>query len=140
LKNRVKNALEKNCDVLIIFDADSDYQETKSCIEKTIKKSEVRIFLFPDDSSKGRIENLLEKIINPRYEHIFKCFESYKKCLGDKYKHPDDKAKIYAYKDAHGLIEKQKKQDENPFTREEYWDFENDALQPLKHFLKRNLS
>lgn len=73
------------------------------------------------------MENLLER--------IFECFEGYKQCVSEcmsEYKLPDMKAKIYAYKEALGIIQ------ENTFDLR-YWDFENSALEPLKNFLTQNL-
>jgi len=91
------------------------------------------------NQSPGKIEHLLKEIIIPEHEEIFDCFEGYKKCLKEKtgpYQLPDIKGKIYSYKEALGLMKKEKKDRFMP----EYWDFQNSFLVPLKKFLLKNLS
>lgn len=130
----IEDASNRGSNVLIIFDADLDYQKSRANIEHTLKGLGVSIFLFPDDSSSGTLENLLEKIINSEHEIIFACFEEYKQCISKRlseYELPGMKAKIYAYKQVLGILEA-------PFDPR-YWDFENTALAPLKRFLERNL-
>lgn len=77
----IEDALNRGSKVLIIFDADLDYQKSRANIENTLKGLGVSIFLFPDDNSSGTLENLLEKIINSEHERIFACFEEYKQCI-----------------------------------------------------------
>lgn len=140
-----KKLYEEEARVLIIFDADDDYGETKSETKRTIQdkvqvnseNSYLDFFLFPNNQDSGNLEDLLEKIIKPEHKGVFDCFEAYKQCLterGTSYFHPDKKAKIYAYKEALGAMEKDKK---HHFSQE-YWDFRNRYLDPLKHFLSRN--
>ena len=131
----IEDALDRGSQVLIIFDADSDCESTKTDIEHTLERLEgFKIFLFPDDNSNGAVEDLLEKIISSEHERIFECFEEYKQCIGkcmSEYEPPGMKAKIYAYKQVLGIRE-------DPFDPR-YWDFENTALEPLKSFLNQNL-
>ena len=134
----VESALDREEKVLIIFDADlekpktkSPYENTKNYIENELKGLEgFKTFLFPDDNSTGAVENLLERIISSEHERIFECFEKYKQCISA-YELPGIKAKIYAYKQALGILE-------NSFCPH-YWDFENTALEPLRNFLEQNL-
>ena len=135
VKNDIEEHLHTGSKVLIIFDANSNYQQTLSGIKNILDRSDDNIFLFPNNRDNGNIEDLLLKIIKSHHEGIFECFEAYKRCLGDKsrqYKTPDKKAKIFAYKEALHL-DKSKK----PFSPQ-YWDFENGALQALKDFLANN--
>ena len=130
----IEDALNRGAKVLIIFDADLDYQKSRFNIENTLKGLDVNIFLFPDGNSSGTLENLLEKIIKSEHERIFECFEEYKQCIGEymsEYEPPGIKAKIYAYKQVLGILE-------YPFDPR-YWNFENAALEPLKNFLEQNL-
>ena len=138
-RNDIENALDKGEKVLVIFDADlknpktkSPYENAKTYIENELEGLEgFRIFLFPDDKSTGAVEDLLEKIINSEHERIFECFAEYKQCISE-YNLPNMKAKIYAYREALDIIEK------NTFDSR-HWDFENTALEPLKSFLNQNL-
>ena len=135
IRIEIERALNRKAKVLIIFDADSDYESTKIDIMNKLEGLEgFNIFLFPDDSSSGTVENLLEIIINPEHERISECFEEYKQCISkcmSEYELPSMKAKIYAYKQVLGILE-------DPFDPR-YWDFENTALEPLKSFLQQNL-
>lgn len=139
IRNEIENALDRDSKVLIIFDADLDYEGTKTGIKDRLKGlTGFEIFLFPDDSITGAVEDLLEKIINSEYKRIFECFEKYKQCISKfmneyeyKYKLPDKKAKIYAYKQVLDIRK-------DPFEPR-YWDFESTALEPLKSFLEQNL-
>ena len=135
IRIEIERALKRRSKILIIFDADSDYESTKTDIVNKLKGLEgFKLFLFPDDGSSGTVENLLEKIISPEHRKIFECFEEYKRCISkcmSEYELPSMKAKIYAYKQVLGIFEA-------PFDTH-YWDFENTALEPLKSFLKQNL-
>lgn len=135
IKNEIENALDRGSKVLIIFDADSDYEKTKTDIKNRLKEQEgFEIFLFPNDSRTGTVEDLLEEIIHSEYEGIFACFEEYKQCISEcmsEYELPSKKAKIYAYKQVLGILE-------DPFDPR-YWNFESTALTPLKSFLEQNL-
>ena len=131
IKNEIENALDIGSKVLILFDANSDYESAKTDIVNKLEGLEgFKIFLFPDDNSNGTVENLLEKIIRSEHERIFECFEKYKQCMSE-YELPGMKAKIYAYKQALGIFE-------DPFDPR-YWDFDNTELEPLKSFLMQNL-
>lgn len=139
----IERELNRGTRVLVVFDADSDYGERKSEIEKLVRKqtgknsenSYLDFFLFPNDKDSGNLENLLEKIIKPEHRSVFDCFEAYKKCLKEQnYMSPDKKAKIYAYKEALGAIKRGKDYHFSP----KYWEFENGSLDPLKRFLSRN--
>ena len=133
--NEIKNALDRGLKVLIIFDADLDYEISKTDIVNRLEELEgFKIFLFPNDNSTGAVEDLLGKIIRLEHERIFECFEEYKQCISkcmSEYELPSMKAKIYAYKQVLGILE-------DPFDPR-YWDFENTALEPLKSFLNQNL-
>ena len=139
----VKRELNRGARVLIVFDADSNYQKRKSEIEELVQNktgknrenSDLDFFLFPNDKDSGNLEDLLEKIIKPEYWSVFDCFEAYKECLKKQdYMSPDKKAKIYAYKEALGAIKRGKDYHFSP----EYWDFENSFLDPLRRFLSGN--
>ena len=119
--------------IIIVFDAN---ENTKEEISSKLRGLKYKLFLFPDNSSEGNIEDLLEKIILPNKQDIFECFEAYKKCLTEKnkdYQLPDKKAKIYSYKEALGA-----KHGEEQF-KPEHWNFDSPALDPLKNFLLENL-
>lgn len=78
-------------------------------------------------------------------------FENYETCLGlnqdgegkSLYNIPDQKTKMMAYIYAHKMSNKKFEDLKNKFNwqfeNQEYWDLENEYLEPLKQFLKDNL-
>ena len=137
---KMQEHLNDGVKVLLIFDANSNFRKRRKSIEKIINMKindqNLPLFLFPNNKSRGALENLLEQIIWRKHAGIFECFENYEKCLQDKnngYILPDMKGKIYAYTEA--LDAKGKA---NQY-RSEYWDFHHSALNPLKTFLIENI-
>ena len=139
VRSNIERKLVQGSKLIIIFDANSDYKNTREEILDKLNGLEFEVFLFPDNRSDGILENLLEEIIIPEHADIFACFEDYKKCLNGKkreYITPDIKGKIYSYKEALGALNKTDKSEE---YNAEYWNFESPALDPLKKFLLKNL-
>ena len=124
---------EIEIEIIVIADAD---ENTREEVSKKLQGLEYKLFLFPDNSSNGNLEYLLEQIILPDKQDIFDCFKAYKRCLKERnkgYQLPDKKAKIYSYKEALGA------KDEEKQFKPEYWNFDSSALDPLKRFLLENL-
>ena len=134
VKEDVRLSIAKGREIIIVFDANED---TKEEVSEKLQGLKYKLFLFPDNRSKGNIEDLLEQIILSGKRDIFECFENYEKCLKEKnYPPPGKKAKIYSYKKVLGAFDE--KHEEEQF-KPEYWDFDNSALDPLKRFLLENL-
>lgn len=138
LKNRVDLA-KGNKNYFIIFDADYNYDNSKSNIEKQISqmnipKENYDIFLLPNNKDNGDIETLIEKIAI--HKEVLNCFEGYKKCItglgNDKIKLPPKKSKVFAYMQSFGFKNTIKPQE---FDLSPYVDFEDKYLEPLKNFL-----
>lgn len=136
LKNRV-NLVKEN--YLIVFDADDDYNNSKSNIENQISqmnipKENYDIFLLPNNKDNGDIETLIEKIA--LHKEVLNCFEGYKKCIteleNDKIKLPPKKSKVFAYMESFGFKNTIKPKE---FDLSPYVDFEDKYLEPLKNFL-----
>ena len=148
---KITDALREKGKVVVIFDADCDYKKSRKDIERVLNKikrdlrnegaevkdNQLGIFLISGKNSKGELEDLLEQINKCEHQSIFDCFEEYKKCVkGHGYAWPSKKGKkgkIYAYRQLLGI---EKKKDGRRFDPE-FWDFDNDALSPLKKFLKQ---
>ena len=152
------NKLIENKDLgnrnVIIFDADTPennggYAKRKAEIE-TIKKEQgvnFDLFLFPNNSSNGDFELLLENIINPEHKVLLDCFEKYEVCVKNSktnseltYKLPIRKAKIYSYIDAFPKSRRQNERFKNGdwfFDNETYWKLNDKYLDNLKHFLEQ---
>ena len=134
VKEDVRLSIAKGHEVIIVFDAN---ENTREEVSKKLQGLEYNLFLFPDNSNNGNLEDLLEQIILPNKQDIFECFENYEKCLKEKdYPLPNKKAKIYSYKLATCALKEKRKEDQ---FKPEYWNFDSSALDPLKHFLLENL-
>jgi len=137
----IQREIRKGAKVLLILDANSNCQERREHVEKILGRHSLGpnfpLFLFPDDRSNGAVEGLLEQIIMPEHESVFACFDGYKKCLNERkrnYTLPDAKAKIYAYKEAVGALQKRDDQFDS-----KYWNYDHPALDLLKDFLTKHI-
>ena len=65
--NQMKRTSADNGVNLVIFDADDDFSKKKDELVKWKEQNNVdfQLFLFPDNSSSGELEDLLELVINP---------------------------------------------------------------------------
>jgi len=152
------NKLIENRDLgiknVVIFDADTPdnnggFDTRKSEIEAIKGELNVRfdLFLFPNNSSNGDFEQLLENIINNEHKILLDCFEKYEKCIDNtqtnnvlKYKLPIRKAKIYSYVDAFPKSRKENERFKNGdwfFENENYWNLNSEHLDSLKQFLEQ---
>jgi len=134
---------------LVIFDADNNFKERKSEIIKwkEEKKLNFDLFLFPNDSDGGALEELLEKIICPKNLPIFECWDQFEKCIDSKKIEgrdkpltiPAKKTKIYGYLETllgTSKSEKEKiKERERDYKETKHWDLDSTSLSPLKTFL-----
>lgn len=138
---------------LVIFDADDNPDIYRNEIEAWKKKHSVdfELFLLPDNSSCGALEDLLEKIINPENQPIMDCWKNYETNLKkvklpwkkEQLTLPAKKTKIYAYLEVllgPSKSEKEKiKEKSRNYKNSNHWDLESIQLHPLTEFLKRNL-
>ena len=136
---------------LVIFDADDDVEKRRTELLSWKEKENLdfELFLIPNDKEAGALETLLENIINPNNEPIFKCWDKYESDLGQlKIKGrttpltvPGKKAKIYAYlsallgksDDEQKLAQTERRDYRNPL----HWNLDAEYLEPLKEFLQK---
>jgi hypothetical protein len=148
----IKNTNDNGINI-VIFDADSNFEDRKKEIEKWKHDFNLsfELFLFPNNKDKGTLENLLEEIIPERNRPILDCWEGYEKCLKSKtikgrenpLTTPAKKTKIYGYLEAllgEGKKEKVKiKEKEREYGNTGHWDLGAAYLNPLKEFLIQHL-
>lgn len=134
---------------LVIFDADNDYSARYEEINgwKLKHSLEFELFLFPNNSDIGALEDLLENIINPINQPIFDCWSGFENCINSKEIQdriipltiPAKKTKIYAYLETllgSSKSEKEKiKEVKRNYKNLLHWDLTNEYLLPLKDFL-----
>lgn len=150
------NELQKNIDKggknLVVFDADNDCESRRKELMDIRTKADFELFLLPNDSDSGAIENLLEKIINPVNQCILDCWNKYEKNLSEcviPWKVPQTpttpafKTKIYGYLEAlTGTTKEEKKkikEKERDYLDRNLWNLDSDYLNPLKKFLSDNI-
>lgn len=147
----VLNELSSNSDNgginLVFIDADDDFSKSKNVVLGNKNKFNVdfKLFLMPDNQSKGALEDLLEKIINKNNQPIFDSWQKFEnellsiKILGRPLTIPAKKTKIYAYLET--LLGKNKrdkeliKERQRDYQNKEHWDLNSEYLRPLKDFL-----
>lgn len=160
VSTKIKKRIQEGEKILIIFDADNNYEESKQNIEKQLKelfkelgveakeKENYDIFLMPNNKDKGTLEDLFEKIA--KCKDVLKCFDKYCKCIKIVQKKsmqekestevqirlPPPKTKIYAYFQALGCIIEENKGKKFKID-DRFFDLENEYLKPLKNFLKQ---
>lgn len=143
-----KTQMIKNSDSggvnLVIFDADNDFCKRKPEINKNFQGANFNLFLFPDNKSKGALEDLLENIIADVNKPIFECWKSYETCLSSKkLTVPSKKSKIYAYLGA--LLDRTNKEQDKArdinrdYSNANHWNLDAGFLEPLKEFLLENI-
>ena len=133
--------------VLVIGDANSspDGRRKKfwQSVEKITQEEKVNkdiifsLFLLPDDSRQGELENLLEDISTKK--DIYNCLGEYEDCLlkkNPKYCLLSLKDKIYAYCQAMGV---EPRDEERDYADKRLWDLDSEKLNALKDFLQSNI-
>jgi len=139
---KIRANTDKGHPVLIIFDGNSstERRRTELNAKLTLMGLDAKIFLFPNDSEPGNLDNLLQQIINKQHTGVLECFDSYVECLKGKspsYCVPDQKTKMFAFISAL-LIEKDKKkakEENREYLNREIWDPDCPNLLPLRSFL-----
>lgn len=81
--NQMKRTSADNGVNLVIFDADDDYGKKKDELVKWKEQNNVdfQLFLLPDNSSSGELEDLLELVINPENQPVMDCWKTYEDSL-----------------------------------------------------------
>lgn len=158
-KDNLQNATNKMTETelegnrnIIVFDADSPdngggFSIRKAEIEAVMRTKGVHaeIFLFPDNSSDGDFETLLEGVAQTeRHKLFFGCFNDYECCVGREYLSPNRKGKFHTYVTAQPWLSKKQREaigkGQWMFDDMRLWNLDAEILQPLKDFLNQNIS
>ena len=140
---------------LVVFDADSNCETRRRELSDWERRSKVNfeLFLFPNNSNSGDLEDLLRQIINPVNQPVMECWDKYEDSLkainlpwkdGIPLTIPAKKTRIYAYLEAllgSSRSEKEKiKEAKRDYLNKNHWDLNAQALHNLIDFLESNLS
>lgn len=155
----VVNELRKNSDKggvnLVIFDGDNNPTQRRLELGNNGKENKVsfRLFLLPDNSHPGALEELLIAVMNPVNKPVNDCWKRYENDLGKQsipWKNPPSptipakKTQIYAYLEALlGETRQEKKlikEAERNYQNQNHWDLSTKGLEALCLFLKNNLT
>lgn len=138
---------------IVIFDADSPQNEgglSKRRIEllkqKEFYEIEFELFLWPNNHADGDFETLLLNLTQPKHHGLIDCYRRYEKGIKKlnkkrvRYMTQGRKGCIYNY-----IASMKKSRTENErfkqgcwnFNNPEYWNLENEHVQPLARFLEQ---
>lgn len=144
---------------LVVFDADTtkndggfDKRRKELLSRRDQLGMDFDLFLWPDNSSDGDVEVLMERIARrDLYPQVFDCFEKYERCIstcknenGEPfYAVPNLKNKLHTYFTSLPISKTKKDKFGHGawlWEDENIWNLNSDALTPIKSFLSRYLS
>ncbi len=141
LNASIKQNTEDGKTNILILDADVNIESRRKEVVDDFQKYNIpiKLFLFPNDSHNGALENMLCEIATKK--DILACFDKYEECIKG-HEVPVIKSKVFAYLDAL-LPSKNKKNDKLDLIQEknrnyrnaEHWDLKHEYLNTLKEFL-----
>ena len=151
--NLMKRTSDEGGVNLVIFDGDNDIESRRMQLLDWKKANNVdfELFLLPDNTRNGELEDLLVQIINPANQPVMRCWDDYESSLKQvilPWKSggltlPAKKTRIYAYLEAllgSSRSEKDKiKEINRDYLNKDFWNLDADALSALIHFLKMSL-
>ena len=136
-----QNSVDDEKISILILDADNNFKQRQDNVLEDFRNFNISVslFLFPNNSSNGNIEDLLSNIAVDR--KLMDCFLEYEKCVKAYPKKLND-SRIYSYLDML-LIENYKdgkgrdlrREEFRNYKNEEHWNLQHEFLQPLKEFL-----
>lgn len=126
---------------LVFFDADGDAEQRRTQLLKTSKELGItfELFLFPNNTDSGIVENLFLEIILPKFHSIFNCFDNYSQCISDadeNYFLPNLKSKFFSFTESTG--QKTHLKDIN-FANSNFYDLNHKSLDQLFEFIEHNV-
>ncbi len=127
----------------IIIDANAEVDkrraEAEGFIQDLVGQHQLRIaprlFLLPNDSDPGCLEDLLEGIAPAHRQHVYQCLDAYTACVRREqpsFEGPTAKGRVYAYCDA---LSTPAKPEERDYADGNCWDLNAECLSPLTEFL-----
>lgn len=134
--NNIQKYIDNNYKLVVIFDADNNFEEAKNNIKTNLNIDDNNIFLFPNNNSLGTLEDILSNIAV--IKDIINCFDKYTNCIDSipKTITPAKKSKIYAYLESIKSYDKKTiTEDKRDYTNNNIWDLNDEYLNPLKQFL-----
>lgn len=140
MQPQLRRSSDKGNRLGLIMDANSDFQKQRDKLKRIIGDLGVsidKIFLLPDDAHPGCLETLLQEVAVEPHREIYNYFKTYEECLrfrSDDHRLPGEKARVYAYCSALGIMTQPRQRD---YCDTNYWNPDNaTVLEPLKQFLQ----
>lgn len=133
----------------IIFDADPNPDERRNELQNILRggssPSSASIFLIPNDSDTGCLEDLLTHLVPPKYQPIIQCWNNFISSLSGltpplvpETNLPGSKTKFYSYA---SLLRRRNEEEKDAaeayrtYQGVEHWNLDTAYLDPLKEFL-----
>ncbi|GEM_PF-2173529 len=136
--------------LLAVIDADDDWKKRKQPLLEFMKEFDIeeeQVFVFPDDTKNGCLEDLLLELIPDEKLEIIECLNAASKCVNNLGVVGMDKKDIIHQYVSSNLTKKQRKQrgqhaneETRNYSDSTVWNLESEALQPLTNFLKKHLA
>lgn len=136
VKPKFEESTDKEGINVVLFDADNNIFQRRNDLnqQKADLNIQYHLFLFPNDTDAGCIENLLIQIVKPKYKAVLLCFDEYCACISKvdlPTLNPNIKSKLFAFLEATG---QGTKLNEVNFLDTSFWDLEHEALDNLRSF------
>lgn len=141
LRNNMRQNKDKGGKNFIIFDADDNPTKRREEILNLIGDPSIvdDIFLVPNNNDEGNLDTLLLNITRTSNSLLNNCFDKYRECinsLGNGYKIPDDKTKVFAHLSGLG---KPYQIEKINYLDEDIWDLNHPLVKNLIVYLDRIL-
>ena len=145
IKASIKQNVEDEKTTILILDADKDFTKRKNEVISDFEKYSLpeELFLFPNNSLSGNIENLLAEIAKER--KIMNCFLEYENCVSG-HRKPLNHSRIYSYLDMllypnpYNVDGKDLRLEANRnYRNSDHWNLNHEFLNPLKEFLSKHI-
>ena len=147
---KLKQVEDNKRKTAINFDADSNPETRRYELQKILREAErpssALIFLIPNDTDTGCLEDLLEHLVPDEYKPIMTSWNKFIDSLQNlstqlikKENLPSTKTKFYSYASLlreEGEVEKNGAEGTRPYKGVKHWDLNTPYLDPLKSFLE----
>jgi hypothetical protein len=140
-KASILQAVDEEKSILLILDADNNYQTRRNEVMADFERFGIplNLFLFPNNTTEGNLEDMLSIIAVDRTP--MECFHRYEECV-QSYPKKLNHERIYSYLLVKLLdnymnekMEDMRKDEFRNYRNQDHWNLNHEYLQPLKDFL-----
>ncbi|MCF8464992.1 MAG: hypothetical protein K9G41_09130 [Flavobacteriales bacterium] len=150
VEDEFSRGLSREEKMLVVIDADYDWPSRETGLLKWLSSYGLmrdHVFVFPNDSSDGTLEDLLLDLVPEENWPILECLGVASKCVETTGARGMDKKDIvYQYvssllsKKEMALRSKHANEGKRPYSDPKIWNLNSESLDPLEAFLRKHLS